>query len=70
MNLSGNKAQITGATKELLLRWEETKSSWRDTKSREFEEVYLNELRARVDKAVTLIDKLEEVLQKVHKDCD
>jgi hypothetical protein len=70
MNLSGNKAQLTGATKELLLRWEETKSYWRDTKSREFEEHYLNELRAQVDKAITMIDKLEEVLQKVHKDCD
>lgn len=70
MNLSGNKAQLSGATKELLLRWSETKTFWRDGKSHEFEEHYIEELRARVDKAMTLIDKLEEVLQKVHKDCD
>jgi hypothetical protein len=70
MNLSGHKAQISGATKELLLRWMETKNSWRDGKSREFEEHYLQELMARVDKTVTLIDKLEEVLKKVHNDCD
>ena len=70
MNLSGNKAQLTGSTKELLLRWSETKTYWRDTKSREFEERYLQELMAQVDKAATLIDKLEEVLQKVHKDCE
>jgi hypothetical protein len=70
MNLSGNKAQITGSSKELLLRWSETKNYWRDAKSREFEERYLQELMARVDKAVIMIDKLDEVLQKVHKDCD
>ena len=70
MNLNGNKAVLTGATKELLLRWDETKNHWHDGKSREFEERYLHELMARVDQATTLIDKLEEVLQKVHKDCE
>jgi len=53
-----------------MLRWLETKNHWRDGKSREFEEHYLQELMARVDKTVTLIDKLEEVLKKVHNDCD
>ena len=70
MNLSGQKAQLSGATRELLLRWSETKNYWRDTKSREFDERYMKELMARVDRAATLIDKLEEVLQKVHKDCE
>ncbi len=70
MNLSGNKAVLSGATKELLLRWDETKNYWQDAKSREFEERYLQELMARVDQATALIDKLEEVLQKVHKDCE
>jgi hypothetical protein len=70
MNLHGNKAVLSGATKELLLRWDETKHAWHDGKSREFEERYLRELLTRVDQATTLIDKLDEVLQKVHKDCD
>jgi hypothetical protein len=70
MNLNGNKAVLSGATKELLLRWAETRNYWHDGKSREFEERYLLELMARVDQATTLIDKLEEVLQKVHKDCE
>jgi hypothetical protein len=70
MNLSGNKAQLTGSAKELLLRWSETKNYWRDSKAQEFEGHYMQELMARIDKATTLIDKLEEVLQKVHKDCD
>ena len=70
MNLSGNKAQLTGNTKELLLRWSETQNYWHDVKSREFDERYMQELMARVDKATTIIDKLEEVLQKVYKDCD
>lgn len=70
MNLSGNKAQISGSTKELLVRWSETKEHWRDAKGLEFEEKYVNELTARVAKTLTIIDKLEEVLQKLHHDCD
>jgi len=70
MNLSGNKAQITGSTKELLVRWSETKNFWRDGKTQEFEEKYILELTARVAKTITIIDKLDEVLQKVHHDCD
>jgi hypothetical protein len=70
MNLSGHKAQISGSTKELMLRWQETKNYWRDGKAREFQDHYLAELQARVDKATTIIDKLEEVLKKVHDDCD
>jgi hypothetical protein len=70
MTLSGHKALISAASKELLLRWSETKNYWRDAKSREFEEHYILELLARVDKTTTIIDKLEEVLKKVHDDCD
>jgi hypothetical protein len=70
MNLSGNKAQLSASTKELILRWSETRNYWHDSRSQAFEERYMRELMARVEKTATLIDKLEEVLQKVQKDCD
>jgi len=70
MNLSGNKSRLVGATQELLLRWSETRNFWRDAKSQEFDEKYMQELRARVDKAVTVIEKLDEVLKKVQSDCE
>ena len=70
MNLSGNKSRLVGATRELLLRWAETQNYWRDAKSQEFDQKYMQELLARVDKAVTIIEKLDEVLKKVQSDCE
>jgi hypothetical protein len=70
MNLSGNKSRLMGVTKELSLRWEETRNYWRDAKSQEFDKKYMQELSARVDKAVTVIEKLDEVLKKVQSDCE
>ncbi len=70
MNLSGNKSRVMAATKELLLRWSETRNSWRDAKSEEFQRRYLDDLAIRVDKAATIIDKLDELLRKVRSDCE
>lgn len=70
MNLSGNKSRLVASTQELMLRWTETRNYWRDAKSQEFDERFMQELRARVDKSVTYIDKLDEILKKVQNDCE
>ena len=70
MNLSGAKSRLTGITKDLTLRWSETKTSWRDDKSREFERRYIEELWAHVDRTLTAIDRLNEVISKVRSDCE
>ena len=70
MNLSGNKSRLVAATKELLLRWDETRNYWRDAKSVDFERQYLSELRIQVDKAVSVIEKLDELLKKVRSECE
>ena len=70
MSLSGSKSRLSSATKELSLQWEETKNYWRDTRSREFEQRYLQELFISVDKTITVIEKLDELLKKVRSDCE
>jgi hypothetical protein len=70
MNLSGSKSRLAGATKELAARWDETRDHWRDGKSQEFHQKYMQELFARVDRTNTIIDKLAEVLKKVQDDCE
>lgn len=70
MTLSGNKSRLVGLTKELATQWEETKNYWGDAKSLEFEHRYLDELWVEVDRAVTMIEKLDELLQKVRSDCE
>ena len=70
MNLSGNKSRLAGATKEISLRWEETREHWRDAKSQEFHQKYMQELFARVDCSMTILEKLDEILKKVQSDCE
>ena len=70
MSLAGNRSRLAAITRELSLRWQETKNYWKDAKSQEFEHRYLVELVARVDKTVTVIEKLDELLNKVRKDCE
>jgi hypothetical protein len=70
MSLSGSKNRLVAITKELSNRWDETKNYWRDAKSQEFEQRYMTELFANVDRTVTVMDKLNELLTKVKNDCE
>ena len=70
MSMAGSKARLVGLTKELSLKWEDTKNYWRDAKAAEFERKYLTELFAGVDKTITVVEKLDELLKKVQKDCE
>ena len=70
MSATGSRGRLAGAAKELALRWQDTKNYWRDEKSDEFERRYLQELFVGVDKSMTVIEKLDEVLKKVRSDCE
>ena len=52
------------------MRWQETRNYWHDTKSKEFDQRYLQELFANVDRTVSVLEKLDEVLNKVRRDCE
>ena len=70
MNLSGNKSRLVGLTRDISLRWSETKNYWHDAKSEEFERRFMAELDASVNRAVLIVDKLDELLKKVRSDCE
>jgi len=70
MSLNASKARLVAITKELSNRWDETKNYWRDAKSQEFEQHYMTELFANVDRTVTVMEKLHELLTKVRNDCE
>ena len=70
MSLSGSKSRLAAISKEVSLQWRETRSSWNDGKSQEFERRYMDELLARVDKTVTVIEKLDQILAQVRSDCE
>lgn len=70
MSLIGSKTRLTGATKDISLRWTETRNYWRDAKSQEFHQKHMQELFARVERTTNIIDKLDEVLKKIQDDCE
>lgn len=70
MSLGGSKSRLIALTRELALHWNETKNSWRDAKSDEFERHYLQELFIAVDRSVTVMEKLDNLLAKIRKDCE
>lgn len=70
MNLSGNKSRLVGLTREMMLRWNETKVSWRDARAEEFEHRFMAELDAQVNRTVQIVDKLDELLKKVRSECE
>jgi hypothetical protein len=70
MNISVNGKLLVTATKQLAMKWDETKSHWPDVKSHEFEQRFLAELLTGVDRAMPVFDDLDKLVSKVRKDCE
>lgn len=70
MSLATSKARLEGLTKELSARWAETKEHWLDAKSREFEQRFMDELLATVNRTAASIHDLEKTLAKVRNECE
>lgn len=70
MNLAGNKSRMVGLTKEISFRWANTRNHWRDAKSAEFDQRFMQELLPRVNQAATAVEKLEELFKRIRKDCE
>ena len=68
--MSGSQNRLVGLTKELAAEWANTKQSWSDAKSREFEQRFLSELFTGVNQTVTNIESLERILNKIRADCE
>jgi len=70
MSVSSNSNRLSAVTKELLNHWRETGEHWRDAKSKEFENRYLQELFAGVDTTNSVIEQLDKILKKIRSDCE
>jgi hypothetical protein len=68
MNATGGR--LAALTKEIWLQWQQTRDSWGDAKSLEFEARYLQELFATADKTVAVIEQLDKLVTKIRSDCE
>ncbi len=70
MSVMDSKGMLSKAFKELLARWEDTKSIWSDTQSHEFEKTYLVLIEQDVRSALGAMDTLDQILMKIKIDCE
>jgi hypothetical protein len=70
MSIGANGKTLVALTKELMLRWEDTKNVWHDGKSEEFERKYLNDLLTGVDKSAEVFEQLDKLMNHVRNDCE
>jgi hypothetical protein len=70
MRTRENAASLAQAVKELAIEWQQTKSSWRDIKSQEFEGKFLEELPQQAAKTAAAIEEIGAMLKKIRTDCE
>ena len=70
MSSKGSGSNLAQAVKDLSNAWQQTKSSWHDAKSQEFERNYIEILPAHATQAMRVIEELDLLLKKIRSDCE
>jgi len=70
MSLSSARGRLAGVTRDLSLKWDDTKNYWRDGKSQEFEQRFMRELFAEINQSQLAMEKLDELLCKIRNHCE
>jgi hypothetical protein len=68
--MNANGSRLEAITRELWVQWQQTRQSWADDKSREFEQKYLQELVQSVEKSVAVIEQLDKLITRIKRDCE
>jgi hypothetical protein len=70
VSATASRGLLTLATRQVQARWSETRNSWRDSKAADFEELYLADLAQCVNTALSVLEELEHLLERIHADCE
>lgn len=69
MALYTGRAKLYDGMKTLKAHWEQVQQIWNDPVRREFEEKYWHELEVQLQGALRGIDRMDQVLTKLRRDC-
>lgn len=70
MSARTSAIQLVQAMKQISVKWEQTRASWHDVRSAEFEEKFLTELPRHVARAAAAMEEIETVLRRARTDCE
>jgi len=69
-DLQTSATRLRRATRELMLKWEETKSHWNDDANRDFETNHLQPLLPQLSLTVNVVQRLNELLERAERECE
>ena len=69
MGVHEARGNLAKAYKELMLRWQETRSQWDDAQAEQFEETVLRTLESDLRTANSAMDQMGILLNQVKRDC-
>ena len=69
MSLGPSVRNINQSVKDLIVEWQAVREQWNDSASREFEKKHLQPLEPAARSALNALSQMEEVLQRVRRDC-
>jgi len=70
MSLQESRGKIAGSLRDLFLLWANTKVSWNDPVSQQFEETFLLPMEGDLRQAASAMDQMASILAKVKHDCE
>ncbi len=70
MSTKGSASNLQEAMKNLSAAWHQVKEEWRDAKSFEFEQKYIESLPRDVAQAIGAMEEVDALLKKVRRDCE
>ena len=70
MSIRVTSALLEEATKQLQIQWQQTRATWTDAKSLEFQKTYMEPLPALVAQAGVAVEELNALLSKVRHECE
>ena len=69
MNLSTGWMELSAALKNMRVLWDETKTEWNDSVSRDFEENHWQPLEMQTISTLHAIDRLGPILGTAQREC-
>jgi len=65
MGVYESSAKIKLSARDMNIIWEQTKTFWKDEKSRQFEEQFMMRLSAEIKKTETALDTIGAILNRI-----
>jgi hypothetical protein len=68
--MNAASARLDALTRDLRLKWRQTRETWTDARGAEFDARYMQELFASVDRSLEVIAELDKLVTRIRKDCE